>query len=63
MNQLEIRYRDIRQTRHSYAANTLGQGEKPNFVAQQMGHASLQMLYERYAKYMKFDNEDTIDTA
>lgn len=48
----EIRYRPPMQLRHTYASLALSAGEAPLFVMQQLGHATLQMLQEHYAKWM-----------
>ena len=40
------------QTRHTFATLMLSSGENPNWVAQMMGHASAEMLFKRYAKFI-----------
>jgi integrase len=47
-----VRRRNQYQTRHSYASNMLMTGENPLFVAHQMGHKNVKMLFEVYAKYI-----------
>jgi integrase len=47
-----VRRRNQYQTRHSYASNMLMTGENPLFVAHQLGHKNVKMLFEVYAKYI-----------
>lgn len=49
----KVRRRNQYQTRHSFATNMLIGGENPLFVAHQMGHRDLQMLFRVYAKWIK----------
>jgi integrase len=39
-----LRHRNLYECRHTYAALQLSRGENPQYVAHQMGHASLEML-------------------
>lgn len=47
-----IRYRKAYQSRHTYACWSLSAGANPTFIASQMGHASAQMVYSVYGKWM-----------
>jgi integrase len=47
-----LRYRDARQTRHSYATFCLHAGSKPGWVAAQMGH-SVEMFYRVYSRWIE----------
>lgn len=49
---LGIRDRDARQTRHTYATQALKAGARPGFVAQQLGHATTEMLHRVYSKWI-----------
>ena len=40
------------QTRHTFASNALAAGEAPNWVAKVLGHASPEMLFRVYARYI-----------
>jgi integrase len=40
------------QIRHTFGTLMLSSGENPNWVAQMMGHASTEMLFKRYAKFI-----------
>lgn len=48
-----VRYRRPYQTRHTYASMMLTAGEPLGWVAQQMGHADLNMLSRTYARWIK----------
>lgn len=52
----DMRARDARQTRHTYATLMLQAGAKPAFVSRQMGHANSQMFFKTYSKWL--DSED-----
>ena len=47
-----VRYRYPYQTRHSYASMLLSNGELPAWIASQLGHANVQMVYNVYAKWI-----------
>jgi integrase len=47
-----LRTRIMYQTRHTFATLLLATGENPEWIAQQLGHASTQMLFQRYAKFI-----------
>lgn len=47
-----IRYRPVKQTRHTFASLMLSRGENPMWVAKQLGHADLQMLKNHYARWL-----------
>jgi integrase len=40
------------QTRHTFATNALAAGEAPSWVAAMLGHASPEMLFNVYARYI-----------
>ncbi len=40
------------QTRHTFASLMLGLGENPNWVASTLGHASTEMLFKKYIKFI-----------
>lgn len=48
----EVRYRYPYQLRHTFASWALSSGENPLWVARQMGHADVQMIFRVYGKYM-----------
>ena len=48
-----LKPRPLYQTRHTFATLMLDAGEQPGWVANQMGHTSLKMIYEHYYKYIK----------
>jgi integrase len=47
-----IRFRNPNQTRHTFATLTLATGENREWIAKQLGHASTQMLFQRYTKFI-----------
>jgi integrase len=48
-----VRYRNPYQTRHTYASSLLGSGANPLYVANQMGHATLEMIQRRYGRWIE----------
>lgn len=50
---LEIEYRPIRQTRHSFASLMLSKGEDILWVAQMLGHTDKSLTLNTYSKYIK----------
>ena len=44
--------RTMYQTRHTFASNALAAGESPSWVAEMLGHASPEMLFRVYARYI-----------
>lgn len=55
-----IRHRKSYQSRHTYACWSLTAGANPNFIANQMGHADAQMVFQVYGKWMSENNEEQI---
>lgn len=51
-----VRYRPPKQLRHTYASMALSTGEPPLFVMEQLGHTTLSMLEQHYAKWMPSAN-------
>ena len=51
--ELDIPYRSIYQTRHSFASNMLSNGENDLWVSQMLGHKSLNVTLAKYSKYIK----------
>lgn len=47
-----VTYRYPYQLRHTFASWALSSGENPLWVAQQMGHANVTMIFKVYGKYM-----------
>lgn len=50
-----VRYRNPYQTRHTYASTLLTAGTNPWYVAQQLGHIDVQMVYRTYGKFIAVD--------
>lgn len=49
---VDVRYRYPYQLRHTFASWALSSGENPLWVAKQMGHADVTMIFKVYGKYM-----------
>jgi integrase len=47
-----VRYRNPYQTRHTFASTLLASGKPSFYVQTQMGHSSLKMIEERYARWI-----------
>jgi integrase len=47
-----VRYRNPYQTRHTYASMLLSEGENPWWVAEQMGHKTIEMIMRHYGKWI-----------
>jgi len=48
-----IEYREMKQTRHSFATNALSCGENPLWIARVMGHRDTDMIIRVYGKYIE----------
>jgi integrase len=48
----KVRYRNLYQTRHTYASLLLTAGEDPMWVAQQMGHKDWGMIRKIYGRWI-----------
>jgi integrase len=48
----EVRYRYPYQLRHTFASWALSSGENPLWVAKQMGHKDVTMIFKVYGRYM-----------
>lgn len=55
-----IRHRKAYQSRHTYACWSLSAGANPSFIANQMGHASAQMVFNVYGAWMTDSNAEQI---
>ena len=49
----DLKYRTLRQTRHTFITMMLDAGEHIGWVARQAGHTSPKMILERYYSYIK----------
>jgi integrase len=50
-----VRYRNPYQVRHTFASALLTDGHNPWYVAQQLGHVDVQMVYRVYGKFIGED--------
>ncbi len=53
MKKAGLKYREIKQTRHSFATNALSCGESPLWIAKVMGHRDTDMIIRVYGKYIE----------
>lgn len=61
MKKAGIRHRKSYESRHTFACWALSAGANPNFIAEQMGHTSAQMVYTVYGKWMADNNSSQLD--
>lgn len=54
----ELRQRNLYQTRHSFASNALEAGESPQWVARMLGHRTVKLVFEVYAKWIRSRTRD-----
>lgn len=52
LRRAKIRFRPVKQMRHTFASLMLTKGESEFWVADQLGHADLSMLRDHYAKWI-----------
>lgn len=52
LSNLDLEARNPYQTRHTAATFWLAAGENPEWVARQLGHASTEMLFKRYSRFI-----------
>jgi integrase len=50
-----VRYRNPYQVRHTFASAALTAGANPWYMAEQLGHVDVQMVFKVYAKFIKAD--------
>lgn len=69
LKKCELSHRILYQARHTFAINALDSGLfKTTQIAKILGHASVQMLFQKYAKFIKSENDilplhfSTLDT-
>ncbi|HEY3984996.1 site-specific integrase [Cedecea sp.] len=55
-----IKHRKAYQSRHTYACWSLAAGANPNFIANQMGHANAQMVYNVYGAWMSDNSQSQV---
>lgn len=55
MSRSGIEYRNPYQIRHTYASTLLTAGANPWYVAQQLGHEDVEMVFRTYGKFIRED--------
>ena len=48
-----LAFREMKQTRHSFATIALSCGENPLWIAQVMGHRNTEMIIKVYSRYIQ----------
>ena len=63
----KLRFREMKQTRHTFATVALSSGENPLWIAKFMGHRDTDMIIRVYSKYVEavFGSKDgaLVDSA
>lgn len=55
MKRSGVTYRNPYQVRHTYASTLLTAGQNPWYVAQQLGHEDVEMVFRTYGKFIRED--------
>ena len=55
MERAGIPYRNPYQLRHTFASTLLTAGANPWYVAQQLGHEDVEMIFRTYGKFIRED--------
>jgi integrase len=53
LKKTNVRMREMKQTRHSFATNALSFGENPLWIAKVMGHCNTEMIIKVYGRYIE----------
>ena len=53
LKKADVRIREMKQTRHSFATNALSYGENPLWIAKVMGHRNADMIIKVYGKFIE----------
>lgn len=53
LDKANLRHRNPYQTRHTYATLLLASGESPEWIAKQMGHSTITMLFRVYSRFVR----------
>jgi len=56
LNKADLNIREMKQTRHSFATNTLSCGENPLWIATVLGHQNTEMIIKVYSKFVENAN-------
>ena len=56
LDEADLKYRQMKQTRHSFATNALSCGENPLWIARVLGHRDTDMIIRVYSKYIENAN-------
>lgn len=53
LRKAKVRYRNVYQTRHTFASTLLSAGVNPLYVAKQMGHRDTEMINRYYGRWLE----------
>ena len=53
LKKANVRMREMKQTRHSFATNALSFGENPLWIAKVLGHCNTEMVIKVYSRYIE----------
>jgi integrase len=53
LRKAKVRYRNLYQTRHTFASTLLSAGANPLYVAKQMGHRDTEMINRHYGRWLE----------
>jgi len=60
LSKCNLKYRNIYQTRHSFASNMISNGEDVFWVSQMLGHKNMNITLDKYSKYIKRDGQKKV---
>jgi integrase len=52
LDEAKVKYRPIKFTRHSFAVMMIEEGHELRYIAQQMGHVTLEMIIRHYSRWL-----------
>lgn len=58
LSNASVRNRGINQSRHTFASQAIMSGANLHWIARQMGHTSLAMIYKHYARWIEEDSSN-----
>ena len=58
-----VEHRGLHALRHSFASNLYARGAEVKIISKLVGHASVEITYNRYIHFFKGDIDDTLRRA
>jgi len=59
----EVEHRGLHALRHSFASNLYARGVEVKIISKLLGHASVEITYNRYIHFFEGDIDDTLRQA